>query len=170
MGFPHVTTGERGLALMTPSRLAATTGLLPIGKRKSSVSALHKSLVHKTPPPIFARFKGLDNRMIGRVEMLSGVPIGRFVTAPDMAADQAKPQMHPPITGFQTIFTTLGAGCDLLDETHMLARHWIPLAPQSFDWLALVRHDNIHSRGMQELISFPRRCRIRRDWKGTLLC
>ena len=38
------------------------------------------------PAPVLARLEGLDDRVLGRVEMLSGVAMGRGIAAADMAA------------------------------------------------------------------------------------
>ena len=55
--------------------------------------------------------------------MLSGVKVfcrvlvlGR-ITASDMAALEAEPEVNPAIAGFETFLAALGcAGCDLLDQ------------------------------------------------------
>ena len=51
--------------------------------------------------------------MVGGVEMPSGVLVLRRVAAANMAARQAETQMHPAISGFQTVLTSIGARCDL---------------------------------------------------------
>lgn len=62
--------------------------------------------------------------MLGRVKMLGRVPVGRAIAAAYMAANQANTEMDPPTTGFQALFTALGAGGDLLDLTDMGAFHF----------------------------------------------
>jgi hypothetical protein len=56
--------------------------------------------------------------------MLGGVFVGGGVAAADVATGQAKPQVDPPASGFETIFTPLvGTGGDFLDLIKMLASH-----------------------------------------------
>jgi len=47
------------------------------------------------------------------VEMLGGVLILRIVTATDMSTDETEAQVHPGISNFQTVLTSLGARCDV---------------------------------------------------------
>ena len=49
-------------------------------------SKLEHYLVDVTPTPVFIRLEGLDNRVVGRVEMLGGVLILRRIAAADMPA------------------------------------------------------------------------------------
>jgi hypothetical protein len=50
---------------------------------------LNQRLVHLAPTPILAGLKRLDDRMLGRVEMLSRMSIWRRIAAADMSAGQA---------------------------------------------------------------------------------
>jgi hypothetical protein len=72
-------------------------------------------LIEVTPTPVFAWFKGLDDRMVGVVKMFGGMAIWGRVAAADVAADQTKTQMDPPAARLQAIFAALGAGRDRLD-------------------------------------------------------
>src|SRR3981081_727248 len=74
-----------------------------------------KGLVHIAPAPILARLEGLDDRVLGRVEMLSGVAMGRGIAAADMAAGQAQAQMHPGAADPQAILAARGARRDGAD-------------------------------------------------------
>src|ERR1700730_12706606 len=60
-----------------------------------------------------SRLEGLDNRVVGRVEMFGGVLVLRIVTAPDMSTGETEAQMHPAITYFQTVLASIGARRDL---------------------------------------------------------
>lgn len=59
--------------------------------------------------------------MAGGVKVLSGVFVGRRITAAHVAAAQADTQMDPPIAGLQTIFAALGAGSYFPDLVKVLA-------------------------------------------------
>jgi molybdopterin biosynthesis enzyme MoaB len=55
--------------------------------------------------------------MLARVEVLRGVVVGTGVATADMAADQAFPEMDPPIPGLQALLASLSArlyGVDLV--------------------------------------------------------
>jgi hypothetical protein len=52
--------------------------------------------------------------MSGRVKMFRGVTVRRRITAAHMAACQAKPQMDPSGTHFQTFFAAIRAGNDVV--------------------------------------------------------
>ena len=51
--------------------------------------------------------------MVGGVEMPGGVRILRIVTATNMATGKTEAQVHPAITRFQTVLTSIGARRDL---------------------------------------------------------
>jgi hypothetical protein len=57
--------------------------------------------------------------MVGRVEMPGGVLILRIVTAADMSAGETEAQVYPGISHFQTVLTSLGARCDVVDLIKM---------------------------------------------------
>ena len=75
-------------------------------------SKLKHHLVDVTPAPVLSRLKGLDNRVIGRVEMFGGVLILRRVTAANMPAFETEAQVYPRIPDSQTILTAIRAGCN----------------------------------------------------------
>ena len=52
--------------------------------------------------------------MVGRVEMLGGMLILRIVAAAHMSTRETEAQVHPGISHFQTVLTSLGARCDFL--------------------------------------------------------
>jgi hypothetical protein len=58
--------------------------------------------------------------------MLRGMLVGGGVAAADVAAGEAEPQVNPPTSGFETIFTPLlGTGGYLLNLINMLASHYL---------------------------------------------
>jgi hypothetical protein len=71
---------------------------------------LKQCLVHITPSPILPRLHRFDDRVAGIVVMPGRVLILRRITAPDVAAGHANPQMHPRISGSQAILAAAGAG------------------------------------------------------------
>src|ERR1700693_3930500 len=78
------------------------------------LSKLEHELIDITPAPVLTRLEGLDNRVVGRVEMLGGVLVLRIVTATDMSTGETEAQVHPGISNFQTVLTSIGARCDFL--------------------------------------------------------
>lgn len=71
-------------------------------------------LVNIAPAPIFAWLEGLNDRVIGCVEMLRRMLVLRGVTAANVPANQAFAQVNPAIASFQTVLTAIGARRDLL--------------------------------------------------------
>lgn len=55
--------------------------------------------------------------------MARGVLVRRVVAAAYMPADQAYPQVYPAAANFQTVFTALCAGRNILDLVEMGACH-----------------------------------------------
>jgi hypothetical protein len=72
-------------------------------------------LIHVTPAPIFAGFKGLDDGVQGRVKMFGGVLVLGSVAASDVSAGKAQSQMDPVVTQLQTFFASVAAGLDVMD-------------------------------------------------------
>src|SRR5262249_35074217 len=70
-------------------------------------------LVNVAVAPVLARLEGLDDRMPGCVEVLRGVLILARVTAADVSATAAKPQMYPRIARLQTLLAALRTRRDL---------------------------------------------------------
>ena len=77
-------------------------------------------LVDVTPAPVLTRLEGLNDRVVGRVEMPGGVLILRIVTATDMSTDETEAQMHPGITRFQTVLTSIGTRRDVTYRSRWL--------------------------------------------------
>lgn len=67
---------------------------------------LEKHLINVAPTPILTPLERLDDRVLGRMEVLGRVFILRTVATPNMAADHAEPEMHPVIADLQAFFTT----------------------------------------------------------------
>src|SRR2546427_4562936 len=82
-------------------------------KVKHRSSRLEEQLVDVAPGPVLTRLEGLNDRVVGGVEMPGGVLILRIVTATDMSTGETEAQVHPGITRFQTILTAIGTGCHL---------------------------------------------------------
>jgi hypothetical protein len=78
------------------------------------LSKLEHELIDITPDPVLTRLEGLDNRVVGRVEMPGGVLILRIVTATDMSTGETETQVYPRIPDSQTILTAIRAGCNVL--------------------------------------------------------
>ena len=80
---------------------------------KNRLSGLEHHLVDVTPDPVLARLEGLNDRMVDGVEMPGGVLVLRRVAAADMPTGETEAQMHPAISGFQTVLTSIGARCEI---------------------------------------------------------
>jgi hypothetical protein len=64
-------------------------------------------LVHIAPEPMLARLEGSNDGMTCRREMLRRVAPRRVVTAPNMTASHAHPEMYPiPTAGCQAVLTS----------------------------------------------------------------
>jgi hypothetical protein len=74
---------------------------------------LEHDLVDVAPAPILARLEGLDNRVIGGVEMLCSMLVFRRIAAADMPTDKALAQVHPGVANLQTIFAAVRARRDV---------------------------------------------------------
>src|SRR6202035_4312503 len=57
----------------------------------------HPDLVLVAPAPVLAGLERVDQRVAGGPVMGRGVPVGRVVTAPDVAALQADPEVEPDV-------------------------------------------------------------------------
>jgi hypothetical protein len=97
------------------------------GLREEADYPSNHRLVHIAPTPILARLKRLDDRVTGRVEMLSRVPVWRGIAAADMAAGEAQAQMYPPTADPQAIFAAVSTRSDLSNEPQMWIRHFFLL-------------------------------------------
>src|ERR1700694_3953508 len=88
----------------------ATCEVSGITKR---LSKLEHELVDVTPAPVFSWLEGLNDRVVGRVEMPGGMLILRRIAAADMPAFQTEAQVYPCISHFQTILTAIRTWRDL---------------------------------------------------------
>src|SRR3954451_8203775 len=80
-------------------------------------------LVHEAPAPVFARLERTDERVTVVVRVAACVAAGGGVTAADVPAAEAQPQVHPLHAGAQAVLTPLGgARRDGTDHREMGAR------------------------------------------------
>src|SRR5215469_16103417 len=77
---------------------------------KRSCELLEHDLVDVAPAPVFARLKGLDNRVVGGVEMLRSVLVFRRIAAAYVPADETLSQVHPCVANPQAILTAVRTG------------------------------------------------------------
>jgi hypothetical protein len=76
--------------------------------------ALQQHLVDIAPAPVLPWLEGLDDGVVGRVEMLCGMLIFRGIAAANMPAFQTDTQVNPAIPRLQTILTPLRARRDIV--------------------------------------------------------
>jgi hypothetical protein len=97
------------------------------------VKRIHRLLVHVTPDPRFPGLEGLDQGMTGRVKMGGCVPVLRGVATTHVTANQAYPQVNPPVPHRQALFAPIGLRADILiDRPRVRAVHdWNVLRPKS---------------------------------------
>lgn len=85
---------------------------------------LEHHLIGIAPAPIFSRLEALHDRVTAAMEMLSGMPIGRRVTATHMTAGETQAQMDPAGSHFQAFLTALGRnGLNCMHLSEMGALH-----------------------------------------------
>lgn len=136
---------ERGLLRRMRSLVVAHVGLIGVlivghGSVDRPVKG-EKHLVDEAPPPFLAWFEAADDGMAGIVGMCGRVPIGGVVAAPDVAADHAETQVHPPVARSHAVLTSIRAGRDHLYLTDVRARALIhEIAPQSAGYLLQSTH------------------------------
>lgn len=82
-------------------------------------SRLEHDLIDVAPAPVFAGLEGLDDRVIGRMEMPGRVRVLRGVATAHVSTDEAFAQMHPGVPNFQTLLSALCARCHLSDLIEM---------------------------------------------------
>ena len=81
-----------------------------------------RKLIEVAPIPVLARFVRPNDRMPGQTEVRSRVPPRRVVTASDMTAFLADPQMHPvPASLGQAVLATPRRRRDIADPVEMRA-------------------------------------------------
>src|SRR6266567_7666994 len=71
---------------------------------------LEIDLVDVAPDPVLALFEGLDDRVIGGLEVLGRVAVGRLVAAAYVSAGATEAQVDPATAGFEALLATVGAG------------------------------------------------------------
>ena len=116
---------EKGVRIGLPSLCGAES------ERRQTKARLQEDLIHVAPSPVFARFKGANDRVVRGVKMLRGVLILGLIAAPDMAANQADAKVHPRVSGLETILAPLSAGRDRADLIQMSTLHLNSLSDRS---------------------------------------
>jgi hypothetical protein len=71
----------------------------------AQASRLEEQLVDVAPGPVLTRLEGLNDRVVGGVEMPCGVLVLRIVTAADVSTGETETQVHPAISNFQAVLT-----------------------------------------------------------------
>ena len=69
-------------------------------------------VIDEAPAPALWRVVALDDGMTVRFKVSTGVTIGRLITATDMPALAAEPQVHPARSDPQAFLATQRAGGD----------------------------------------------------------
>src|SRR5450755_2644690 len=67
-------------------------------------------LINVAPPPVFARFERLDDRVPGLLVVRGGVLVRRGITAANVAAVEAEPQVHPGGAVREAFLAAVGSG------------------------------------------------------------
>src|SRR5713226_606811 len=101
-----------------------------LATHQSRSRRLHPQLVDVAPDPVFAGLVRPDQRVLGSVEVLRGMPVLRLVAAADMAAAQAQSQVDPGVAGLQALLAAIGVRGDVSDlvQVRALDRHLTPSA------------------------------------------
>jgi hypothetical protein len=91
----------------------------------SGVQLSRLNLVHVAPHPVFLGLDGAYERMLAFVKVFGGVLVLGRVTAANLPALQAEPQMDPSVPHFDTFFAhvLVGAGYLYLVEVHACGGH-----------------------------------------------
>src|SRR6185369_4493226 len=83
---------------------------------------LEEHLVHIAPRPVLPRLERLDDRVLAPVEVFRGVLVLRGITAADMAAGEAEPEVDPGVPHLQALLATLrGVRAHVFDLVEMRA-------------------------------------------------
>src|SRR2546423_2956376 len=91
-----------------------------MGVRRGAVDR-EGEIVEVAVPPVLTRFVGLDDRVVLRGEVRGGVPVGRVVTAADVATRHAHPQVHPLAADAQAVLAPGAARGDVDDLVEVRA-------------------------------------------------
>src|SRR5207253_8983822 len=89
--FTRICRGKRVLQTRGNDTAMGAHGNL-LARIDYKLRLLKHHLVDVAPAPVFSRLEGLDNRVVGRVEMLRRVLVLRGVATSDMPANQALAQ------------------------------------------------------------------------------
>jgi hypothetical protein len=94
-----------------------------------TAQSIDVDLIDVAPFPIFAGLEGLDNGVIGLVEVPSGVLVFGIIAAADVPARQADAQVNPAIARLQAILTTPCARLNLVNhiQVRTLLAHFISI-------------------------------------------
>src|SRR5262249_59160652 len=78
-------------------------------------------LIYEAPAPRLPRLDRAHDRVGGGVKVRGGVLVRRRVTAPDVSADHADAEMHPPVADAQTVLAAARARMYASDLPEVLA-------------------------------------------------
>jgi hypothetical protein len=78
-----------------------------------------RKLVNIAPDPVFTRFNGANQRVLGTMEMLGCMLVLRGITAANVSAFQTKPQVDPRIAKFNALFADINICLRNLDLFHV---------------------------------------------------
>src|SRR5437667_8092901 len=95
-------------------------------------------LVDVAPDPVLTLFEGLDDWVVGGLEVLGRVAVGRLVAAANVAAGAAESQVDPATAGLEALLATVGAGrhlaqCVEVRAGRLRVRHAETLTDRSSD-------------------------------------
>jgi hypothetical protein len=76
---------------------------------------LQNNLIYKAPHPVFTRFDGLHDRVLGGVEMFSCVSVFGRIATTHVSTLPAQPQVNPSIAHLQALFAAIGMRLHLLN-------------------------------------------------------
>jgi hypothetical protein len=83
-----------------------------------------EQLIDIAPAPVLATLEGLDNGIVGGVEVLRRVFVGRVVTATNVTTAKAQTQVHPPAASAEALLATVGRfRFDVANLVEMCALH-----------------------------------------------
>jgi hypothetical protein len=70
-------------------------------------------LIDVAPKPVFTRLDGFHDRVLRGAKMLGGVLVLRGIAAAHVAADLAKPQVHPSVAHFDALLADMNLGFEV---------------------------------------------------------
>jgi hypothetical protein len=77
-------------------------------ERLAALELFEEELIDVAPAPLFARLQGFYYRVLGRVKVLGRMFVLGGIAAAYVAANLAKPQVHPTVAHLQTFLAALG--------------------------------------------------------------